>query len=274
MNILRIIYAITLSFIVTATQLAAPIPGLVNPGYLTVGLVNTNDNYVNFTTTNGVTTAEGFDVDIYCYIAQQLGLKIKFLGYAPAGDGSTVPVGPYLYAGIALNAGKIDCFGGADFFLANWDKGVKGVLLYGDYYGIVTSVYPTVSTYSGIAFLDVSLATANNLRCELLNLVEQAVDRAVATGFWNCALRRNNDNVPGAIDLTGNNRSFEPLISSTLGLIPVASSQAAQFGSGDIGCTACPVPSLPSRSCLVDFLFLQKNITCNRLVTMQPNPPL
>ena len=274
-------YLLIFLFLCIPVAYAAPIPGLVNPGYLTVGLVNLESNYVNFKTgTDGVITAQGFDVDMYCYIAQQLGLKIKFLGYAPS-TGTFQAANPYGHAGVALDALQIDCFGGADFFLANVSYpeaplGLTPVIDYSDYYGIVTSVYPTVPTYLGIAFLNIQQATLTNLRCELLQLVQQAVDNAVRTGYWTCALRNNNadgEYVTGNnyIDLTGNNRSPEALLSSTLGLIPIASSQGIM--AEGFGCTKCVIlPVLPKRSCLVNFLATQASKNCNKIVTMASVP--
>ena len=272
-------------FLIITRISAVPIPGLVNPGYLTVGLVNLESNYVTFTTKNGVTTASGFDVDMYCYIAQQLGLKIKFLGYQQTSAPTPIEQNPlYGNAANALNAGGIiDCFGGSDYSLLNFVNNAPSnallqlVLDYtGYYYGVVTTVYPTIPSYFGIAFLKFENATLKNLRCELLQLVEQAVDKAVRTGFWTCALRRNNaikDNPPETtyIDLTGNCRSPEALLSSTLGLIPVASSQAEQAGT-EFGCTRCILPELPKRSCLVEYLALQAPKNCNKTVALQYTP--
>ncbi len=264
-------------FLIVARISAAPILGLVNPGYLTIGLVDLQSNYVTFTTANGITTASGFDVDIYCYIAQQLGLKTKFLGYEQV---SGVGDSRYQNAATALDAGGIiDCFGGADYSLLNFknignESALILVLDYTDYYyGVVTTVFPTIPSYFGIAFLHHTKATLTNLRCELLQLVEQAVDKAVSSGYWTCALRRNNaveDYTTGSnyFDLTGNNRSPEALLSSTLGLIPIASSQADQSLTG-FGCTRCILPELPKRSCLVEYLGIQPPKNCNKTVALQ-----
>jgi hypothetical protein len=271
-------YLFLLLFVCVQITKTAPIPTLVTPGYLTVGLVDLQSNYVNFTESNGVITAGGFDVDIYCYIAQQLGLKIKFLGYEASSASASID--PYGNAAAALDALEIDCFGGADFFLANVHYPVElgnllPVLLYSDYYGIVTSVYPTIPSYSGIAFLAVENALTQPLRCELLELVQRAVDRAVSSGYWTCALRKNNADgeyvAPDTyVDLTGNNRSPEALLSATLGLIPVASSQG--ITNPDFGCKECIFPQLPKRSCLVDYIAARGPKNCNKTVTLQYSP--
>ena len=269
-------FLLLLLCVCTQITKTAPIPTLVTQGYLTVGLVDLESNYVNYTYGDTV-TASGFDVDIYCYIAQQLGLKVKFLGYQNGGAGTE-----YVNAAIALDNLEIDCFGGADFSLVNFINNAPSgdllqlVLDYGDYYGIVTSVYPTIPSYFGIAFLAVANATLANLRCELLELVQLAVDRAVSSGYWTCALRTNNadgDYETGNeyIDLTGNNRSPEALLSATLGLIPVASSQANQYDT-DFGCKSCIFPQLPKRSCLVDYLAARGPKNCTKTVTLQYTP--
>ena len=126
-------------------------------------------------------------------------------------------------------------------------------------------------------FLALENALTQPLRCELLELVQLAVDRAVSSGYWTCALRRNNadgDYETGNeyIDLTGNNRSPEALLSATLGLIPIASSQNQQSGS-NFGCQQCIFPQLPKRSCLVDYLAARGPKNCTKTVTMMQTPP-
>ena len=256
MNIYKILFVVAALCSMLATTITNAV---VKDGYLTIGLNNdtANNNYVSFstsTTTPAITTAKGFDISMYCFIARHIGLSPRFVALT---DESALIA--------ALAAGEIDCYGGASFSLATEDDGVVTV----DKYGVATDlVYNTYGNSAGTKVLSVvpngivfaAIDTVQaDLPCSLMKQVELAVNLSVSSGAYACYAAKNNANIEDAAVLVGQLIVPTPFFSSVYGTIP-----APVFATPTLGCTECTA-SLVRTSCLVDYLLLTKG--CSAVVT-------
>jgi hypothetical protein len=249
MNIYKRLFVVAALCSMFATTIMQAVVSTVTPGYLTIGLINQQNNYVNFT--NDDSKAEGFDIQMYCFIARHVGLRPKFVNYT--NSSSTTD---YSLAIAALADGNIDCFGGGNTNLGN----VSNDNAANPFWGVVTNT----EDY-GIAFLDQDDTDAADLNCDLMKLVELAVNLAVSNGAYACYVANNNNNVAASVTsllLVDDTDTPSPFYSTVHGYIP-----APIFGS-TFGCSNCPT-SLPRTSCLVDYLLLN-NKGCDVTVNAAP----
>ncbi len=268
MNIYKRLFVVAALCSMLATTISE---ALVKDGYLTIGLDNSvNDNYSALTTTNAVTTAKGFDISMYCYIATTLGLRPKFVAYDNAGTLAT-----------ALTDGKIDCYGGANLLIATQASNNSAVgsndpgSIANLFYGVTTNIAMntlystnitsdnnvTLNTYAyGIVFA-ANTVVSPNLPCALMQQVELAVNLAVSSGAYACFASRNNANVDGADALVGDLTVPTPFFSTIYGTIPASTIS----GTVTTYCNSCTRTQLPVTSCLVNYLLIGKN-ECNTVV--------
>ena len=262
MNIYKRLFAIAALCSMLATTISEA-KYTIKEGYLTIGLDDStpNDNYLSFTVVTGTPTkAQGFDISMYNYIATTLGLRAKFVAYADLGALET-----------ALADGKIDCYGGANFDIAQGssdDADSVGAINYFNRCGVITSLkqftsvttlgqvdYRSLATYAyGIVFAP-RTATGDNLPCALMQQVELAVNLAVASGAYACFASRNNANVDAAPVLVGKLTAPTPFFSTIYGTIPASTISGSTTTTR---CNSCTRNQLPVTSCLVNYLLINK----------------